>query len=254
MGPSHFASNDGKANYNAFSAKFSRRYSSGLTYLASYTWSRAIDMLSGVRTNSNDGAFPQDNNCLACERGLSTFHTPHRVVGSALYELPFGKGRAYANTSRFADAIIGGWQIGSIITLQAGSPFTINAGADNANTGRPDDRPSSTGVNANLPRGQQDPQLWFDTSQFRLAPFGTFGNVSRSTGVSAGIISWDFSTLKNFHLFETHQLQFRFEAFNLPNHAYFGLPDNNLSSATFGKVTSTRTSMHSLQFGLKYLF
>jgi hypothetical protein len=53
---------------------------------------------------------------------------------------------------------------------------------------------------------------------------------------------------------DTHQLQFRFEAFNLPKHANFGLPDNNLSSATFGKVTSTRTSMRSLQFGLKYLF
>jgi len=254
LGATQYVTNDANANYNAFSAKFQRRFSSGLTYLASYTWSRAIDMGSGVRTNANDGPFPQNNNCLACERGLSTFHVPHRVVGSALYELPFGKGRPYANSSRFADWIIGGWQLSSILTLQAGSPFTMRAGLDQANTGRDDDRVSSTGINANLPRGKQDPQRWFDTSQFFLAPYGTFGNVGRSTGITAGIISWDFSTLKNFHITEQHELQFRFEAFNFPNHPNFGLPNNLFNSATFGTVTSTRTSMRSLQFGLKYLF
>jgi hypothetical protein len=153
-----------------------------------------------------------------------------------------------------ADLLAGGWQVSSILTLQAGSPFTVRAGMDQANTGRDDDRASSTGINANLPRGQQDPRRWFDTSQFLLAPYGTFGNVGRSTGMSSGIISWDFSILKNFNIHESHRVQFRFEGFNLPNHPNFGFPDNLLSSATFGRVTSTRTSMRSLQFGLKYLF
>jgi hypothetical protein len=254
LGASQFVANDGNASYQAFSAKFQRRFSSGLTYLASYTWSRAIDQLSGIRVNANDGTFPQDNNCLSCERGLSTFHVPHRVVGSALYELPFGKGRAFVKSSRFADAIIGGWQLSSILTLQAGSPFTLRAGADRANTGRDDDRPVSTGVNANLSRGQQDPVRWFDTTQFSLAPIGVFGNVGRSTGIGPGIISWDFSTIKNFQFTEQQSLQFRFEAFNLPNHANFGLPNSILTSATFGQITSTRTNMRSLQFGLKFLF
>src|SRR5262249_3827740 len=125
LGATHFASSDGNANYNALSFKFQRRFSSGLTYLASYTWSRAIDMLSGTRTNSNDGTFPQNDACRTCERGLSTFHTPHRVVGSAVWELPFGKGRPFLNGGGIGDAILGGWQVSSILTLQAGSPFTF---------------------------------------------------------------------------------------------------------------------------------
>ncbi|MFN0169032.1 MAG: carboxypeptidase regulatory-like domain-containing protein [Bryobacteraceae bacterium] len=254
LGATHFASSDGNANYNALSFKFQRRFSSGLTYLASYTWSRAIDMLSGVRTNSNDGTFPQNDACRACERGLSTFHTPHRVVGSAVWELPFGKGRPFLNGGGISDALLGGWQVSSILTLQAGSPFTFRAGRDIANTGRDDDRPLSTGVNAKLPGGQADPQRWFDTRQFALAPIGTFGNVGRSTGVSAGIISWDFSTVKNIRLWESHSLQFRFEAFNFGNHPNWGFPDSIFTSGSFGRITSTRTDMRSLQFALKYLF
>ncbi|MCX6624943.1 MAG: TonB-dependent receptor, partial [Acidobacteria bacterium] len=248
FGNAQFVTNDANASYQALSAKITRRYSSGFTYLASYTFSRAIDMGSGIRVNANDGTFPQNNACLACERGLSTFQVPHRIAGSALYELPFGKGRAYLASNRFADAIVGGWQVSSLLTLQGGSPFTLRVGADQANTGRDDDRPSSTGVNANLARGKQDPQMWFDKTQFFPATYGTFGNVGRSTGVTAGIIAWDFSTLKNIHIHESHQLQFRFEAFNMPNHANFGMPDAIFSSATFARVTSTRTNMRSLQF------
>jgi hypothetical protein len=254
LGNTQFVANDGNGVYNALSVNVQKRYSGGLTFLASYTWSRAIDNLSGIRVNGNDGTFPQNNDCLSCERGLSTFHVPHRVVGSVLYELPFGKGRAHANTSRLADLIVGGWQASSICMLQAGSPFTIRANVDRANTGRNDDRPMSTGVNANLARGNQDPSRWFDTSQFFLAPYGTFGNTGRSTGIGPGIISWDFATLKNFRIHEEHSLQFRFEAFNLPNHPNFDFPDNGLTSATFGKITGTRIRMRTLQFALKYMF
>jgi hypothetical protein len=78
--------------------------------------------------------------------------------------------------------------------------------------------------------------------------------MGRSTGVGPGIIALDSSVIKNFQLTERQSLQFRFEAFNLPNHANFGLPDSILTSSTFGQINSTRTSMRSLQFGLKYNF
>lgn len=254
FGNIHLASNDGNASYHSLSFKFQRRMSAGVTHLTSYTWSRAIDYMSGIRSDSNDGTFPQNNDCLRCERGLATFHVGHRAVTSVMWDLPFGKGKAWMNQGGIANQILGGWQVSSILTLQSGSPFTMRAGRDQANTSRDDDRPTSTGRNAAFPRGQQDPQRWFDTSQFVLAPFGTFGNVGRSTGMSGGIIGWDFSTLKNFEIRENHRLQFRFEAFNMPNHPNWGYPNSIMSSASFGAVTSTRTSMRSLQFALKYLF
>ena len=148
---------------------------------------------SGIRVN--DGDTVSAKQCIACAAKRS-LDLPRAAQSGwvALYELPFGKGRPYLSSNRFADVIVGGWQVSSLLTLQAGSPFTLRVGADQANTGRDDDRPSSTGVNANLSRGKQDPQLWFDKTQFFPAPYGTFGNVGRSTAITAGIISWDFST------------------------------------------------------------
>ena len=173
---------------------------------------------------------------------------------SALYELPFGKGKPFLNHGGILNQLLGGWQLSSILTLQSGSPFTIRSGRDQANTSRDDDRPVSTGVDAAFARGRQDPQRWFDTTQFFLPVYGTFGNVGRSTGISAGIIGWDFSAIKNFPVHEQHRIQFRFEAFNLPNHANWGFPNSIMSSTSFGTVTSTRGFMRSLQFALKYEF
>ena len=83
---------------------------------------------------------------------------------------------------------------------------------------------------------------------------GAFGTMGRNLFRDAGFRNWDLSVFKNFTFKERYGAQFRFEAFNFPNHGNFSFPDNLLSSATFGRVTSTRTSMRSLQFGLKYLF
>ena len=91
-------------------------------------------------------------------------------------------------------------------------------GLDTSNTGALFDRPSSTGQNAALPRGQQDPQRFFDTSTFIFAQAGTFGNVGRGTLDSPGIIGLDFSMHKDFKFTERPKLQFRFEAFNFTNH------------------------------------
>jgi outer membrane receptor protein involved in Fe transport len=253
LAPTQFVEDDGNANYNSLSVKFQRRFKSGLTYLASYTWSKSIDYYSGLRTTDNDGGFAQNTSCLQCDRGLSAFNVPHRIASSVLYELPFGAGRRFLNHGGFVNEVLGGWQIGSIVTWQTGSPFTIVDGTDQANTGRPDSRPSSTGVNANL-SGSGTTGKWFNTSQFFLAPYGTFGTTGRSTGVGPGLTDWDFSTLKNFRITESHALQFRFEAFNILNHPNWGFPNSTFTSASFGQITTTRIAMRQLQFALKYVF
>ena len=152
-------------------------------------------------------------------------------------------------------AVAGGWQMSSIVTLQTGFAATVANGLDTSNTGAFFDRPNATGQEVDLPRGQQDPQRFFNTGAFAVQAAGTHGNVGRNTLTTPGIIGWDFSLLKNFNLkSETRYLQFRFEAFNFPNHPNWGNPDTNVSSGNFGRITGTRSNMRQLQFGLKLNF
>ncbi len=246
--------NGGNGNYNSLGVKVSKRYSSGLTYLVSYTWAKSIDTATAIRNQGGDTLFPQNSYCRQCERARSSHDVRHRFVTSALWDLPFGKGRAVSIENPLANAIFGGWQIGTILTLQTGFPITVTIGGDPSNTGAFFDRPNSTGKRADLPRGQQDPQRFFDTSAFTRQPDGTHGNVGRNTLTGPGIIGWDFSTLKDFPVSESHRLQFRFEAFNFPNHPNWGNPNTDLNSAAFGRITGTRTNMRNLQFALKYIF
>jgi hypothetical protein len=112
-----------------------------------------------------------------------------------------------------------------------------------------------------LPRGQQDPNRFFNTDGFKRAVTGTLGTVGRNTVIGPGIINWDFSVIKNIPLGETRQLQFRFETFNLPNHPNWAFAPSarvgsstNISDANFGRIRNTRTDMRDMQFGLKFIF
>jgi hypothetical protein len=243
-----------KANYHSLGIKAQRRFSQGLTYLMGYTWSKSIDTGSAIRNHDGDTLFPMNSFCTQCERALSSFHVAHRFVTSALYELQIGKGKRFLNRGGVSNVLLGGWQLGSILTLQTGFPITVSSGFDVSNTATSPDRPNATGAKAGLPRGKQDPERFFNTNAFVLQPFGTFGNVGRNTLIGPGIINWDISTLKNFRIREGHELQFRFEAFNLPNHPNWGLPDTSRISPGFGKIRSTRKDMRDLQFALKYVF
>ncbi|MBI4875964.1 MAG: TonB-dependent receptor [Acidobacteria bacterium] len=247
--------NGGSGNYHSLGTKFTKRYSNGMTYLASYTWAKSIDNATAIRNLGGDTLFPQNSYCRACERARSGHDTRHRFVTSALWDLPFGKGRKYALENPAANAVAGGWQMSSILTLQTGFPLTVTNGQDASNTGAFFDRPNATGKKPEIPRGQQKPGRFFNTDAFVRNPNGTHGNVGRNTLNSPGIIGWDFSMLKNFNLAsEARFLQLRFEWFNFPNHPNWGNPDTNVSSGGFGQLTGTRGSMRQLQLGLKLTF
>jgi hypothetical protein len=246
--------NGGYGNYNAFSAKLTKRYSSGLTYLFGYTWSRSLDTGSAIRTHDGDTLFPQNSYCRNCEYGLSSFHTGHRFVSSVLYDLPFGTGRAKAIDNRVFNAIAGGWQVGAIIAAQTGFPITASIGGlDQSKTGGGFDRPNATGISPYL--SDQTTSSYYNPAAFTVAPEGTFGNVGRNTLIGPGIFNLDASLLKNFHFTERHYLQFRWEAFNALNHPNWANPNTNANDRTnFGSITGTRTNMRQMQFGLKFVF
>jgi len=248
---------EGRASYNGLGVKLTRRMSSGLTYLVSYTWSKALDDASAIR-GTNVDIFPQDSYCLSCEWGYSAFNTPHRMVTSILYELPFGRGRAFGDVGGVLNQIIGGWQIGSIVTVQSGRPLNMQAGFDISGTYNYGEvRLSATGENPYA--AKRTSEQWFNPAAFRLPEPGGFGDISRNRLIGPSSFNWDFSTLKNFPILEGHDLQFRFEAFNFPNHPNLGSPNlvwgsrNPTPGPNFGKIRSTGT-MRQLQFALKYIF
>jgi hypothetical protein len=252
------AHSEGTGSYNGLGVKMTRRMTAGFTYLLSYTWSKSLDTTSAIR-GTNVDIFPQNSYCLDCDKGYSAFNTPHRFVTSTLYELPFGKGKQFLNTGGVVNQIVGGWQLGSIITWQSGRPLNMQSGYDVSGTNHYGEiRLSATGKQVYA--ANQNSNQWFDPAGFTLPDAGTYGNMSRNRLLGPSTITWDFSTIKNFRLAEKKELQFRFEAFNFPNHPRLGDPTISWGSrdpakpgATFGQIRGTN-SMRQLQFGLKLVF
>src|SRR5581483_613293 len=146
-------------------------------------------------------------------------------VASVLWETPFGKGKRWLSHG-VASYLLGNWQLGNILAYRTGLPFTVTNGVDDANIGGPGGQhPNRTSAPLTPPSGRKDPARWFNPAAFARIPQYTFGNVGRNTMRGPEAFSWDFSTAKIFPMpREGHQLQFRFEAYNLPNRPNFGLP------------------------------
>jgi hypothetical protein len=245
------AANVGYSKYNSLGLKLTRRYSAGLTVLGAYTFSKSTDNGSGIRTLGTDPLNPQNSYCLSCEDGPSVFDQRHRFVASTVYDLPFGPGRKYLSEGTLG-RVIGGWKLTSVVTIGSGFPLTIGAGEDTANIGnccRPN-RDFSADTKIDNPTIAK----WFNTGAYSRAPNGTFGTAGRSEVIGPGIMNWDFSTSKDFHITSSDYIQFRFEAFNFLNHPNWGDPNTTFNSVAFGTINSTRTEMRRLQFGLKFVF
>ncbi len=261
----------GNAEYNSLAVKINKRFSGGLSLITAYTYGVAIDDTSGIRVQGYDTLFPQNSDCIRCERGPSSFDIRHRLVVSPLYELPVGKGKLLNINNAFANAIIGGWQAGGILTLQGGVPNTLTIGGqDNSITQTGYDRPNYVS-GQNVSATNQTTAGWYNPAAFVEAPAGQFGNVGRDTALSPGIFTINAELHKNFHMpyKEGHQLQFRAEAFNLLNHPNFGQPQPNILAGApfpgqpvtnahqgFGTISGLAFGipMRQLQLGLKYTF
>jgi hypothetical protein len=248
----------GTGNYNAFSAKATRRFSNGLNIISSYTFSKSLDDTSGVRNQGNDLLNAQNHYCIPCEYGRSGFDVKNRIVGSVLYELPIGPGKLVPISNKGLNALIGGWQVGGIVTHQTGAVATPQVGFDNGSTGGQFgnfDRPNPTGTSPYLSGNARTLNTWVNKAAYVNPAPGFFGTVQRGSYTGPGITNLDASLHKNIAMpyNEKHQVSIRFEAFNALNHPNWGTPNLNLSSTTFGRVTGTG-SMRQLQLAAKYQF
>lgn len=199
-----------------------------------------MDNLSG----DNQGFSSQDPNNNNGEKGVSDYDVKHRFVNSVNYALPFGR-----SGPGVVAKVVRGWELGSIVTMQSGFPFTPSIATDSANTGT-SLRPDRIG---NGKVGDPTLFLYFDPSAFKVpAPF-TYGNSGRNILYARGFRNWDFIIVRNFVLRENLRLQFRSEFFNFTNTPAFGGPVTNIQAATVGRILSAGEP-RDIQFALKLRF
>ncbi len=255
----------GDSNYNSLQVDLNHRFSHDLALRGVYTWSRALDNGDSLNqtTAGNAPGLVSNPYDLHADWGLATYDVRNIGVISAVYMLPFGHGKAYANDLQgLANGAVSGWSVNSIVTIQSGFPITPQLSYNPSNNG--DTRnPVRPFVNPDF-HGSAiigKPSQWFNPSAFLPPPAnsGFYGNLGRDTLIGPGLGTWDFSTLKDTRIHERMTLQFRAEIFNLLDRANFNTPNLIVFtpsglSGTAGAITSTSTTSRQVQFALKLLW
>ncbi|MDQ2945368.1 MAG: hypothetical protein M3Y27_05405, partial [Acidobacteriota bacterium] len=249
---------NGSSSYHGLLFSAHRRMSHGFDLQASFTWARSLDTGSSVGSggpfsNSISGQF-----LFAPIKALSDFNVSRSLVMSGTWEIPFAKARPW-----------GGWQLGSIINVADGLPFSTLISGDALGQGNQSlfdvpDRLSSAGCNHPVNPG--NPTQYIKLSCFAFPfPSTRFGNAGRNNLIGAGLVSADVSLFKNIAVNWIHEgvrMQFRAEAFNVANRANFAAPlvNNKLfdirgAPVNFaGQITTLQTSPRQVQFGLKLIW
>jgi hypothetical protein len=258
----------GVYTYNALQVQVQKRYSQGLTILANYTWSKNITnadseypLQAAWEGNGTSGALNTYN--LKVEKALSQFDMPQRVVMSYTYELPFGKGKRYANRGGVVNALAGGWQVAGVQTYETGTPLAVSspnwdsgifAGNLCSGCSRPDVVPGQdpNGVHGTFVYGQS---RRLNPAAFVPAPNFTFGDAPRALNVREfANLDEDFNFSKRIPMF-TDRLNtiFRMEFFNATNRHRFTGFNTSAGEAGFGQA-STTTAGRSIQANLRVSF
>jgi hypothetical protein len=273
---------DAIANYNSLQAELKKRLGKGLSFQASYTYSKLLSDADStnarVTDNIGNGYVSLVPNYPLADYGRGAYDQRHTFVLNGLYNLP---GDQYL-TNKFAKAVLGGWALNGIWQYGSGIPLNITTGFNRSGNGDPvqPDRPNVIGSTNNpingvtsgcgpIPAGQplQTPTRWFDPCAFSLPPAGTLwglGTVGKDTVNGPGTNTVSMGLSKNFAIRERIKLQVRAEAFNLLNHAQFGVPSvtlfssNGAYSGSAGQITLTQggggLGGRNLQLGMKLTF
>ena len=238
---------DGSSHYNAFQAKVEKRLSSGLTFLASYTWSKTLD-------NTTNIVYPwNDNLNYGLSNGFKLVDIPQNFVFSYNYELPFGKGKPFLNGSGMVGKLAGGWSINGITTFQSGQPLMVQVANNLLNNNGGSNPADITCSSVAMPKTVAE---WFDTSCFANPAAYTFGNSGIGHIRGPGLNNWDLSVAKETALGSSEARRLRLEAdfFNLTNSAHFNNPNTTLGNAGFGAIGGDRLPPRLIQLGAKFVF
>ena len=237
-----------RSTYHAGTLKVQRRFTNGMQFLTSYTWSKSLDYGGSAASGGGSTGGPQTVTNLNAGKGPSGFDVRHRLVFSGVYELPFGPDKPMLSEGVLGQ-IVGGWQLSGIATFQGGRPFNVNL-QTGVNNGAPS-WPNRVGSGV---LDNPDRALWFDPTAFVAPPANTYGDVGRGVLYSPGQKNIDASLTRRFGFVGTSNLMVRLDAFNLTNTPYFGFPNANIGSPTVGQITTLNGDNRILQLALKLDF
>jgi hypothetical protein len=261
----------GQSNYHALQANLVQRPLRGLMYQIAYTWSKSIDNGTATYTEGGEAvnsvgaswAFDPKIN-----RGVSDFDIPHNFVANFQYDLPVPSA---VHPHKFANTLLGGWQVGGIYTRQSGGPFSLKIASDQGLTGNSNASGSSNGAqrpqyvaapgcNPNAVTG--DIGNYIKTECFAFPILGQLGNLGRNTLRMPVFRDLDFSVFKNQNLWgEKLKAQFRVEMFNILNNTNLQPQlrtifdgSGKLVSSVGTAIAPTANTSRQIQFGLRILF
>jgi hypothetical protein len=255
----------GDSSYNVLEADLNHRLSHDLALRGVYTWSKALDDGDSLNATAAGNAPGLVSNPfdIRGDWGPATYDVRNVATINAVYHLPFGRNERFlSGAGRVTNGLIGGWTANSIVSLQAGFPFTPQLSYNPSNNGdtknpvRPFANPSFTGK---VIVGK--PSEWFNPSAFLAPPAnsGFQGNLGRNSLTGPGLGQWDYSMFKDTTLHERMRLQLRAEFFNILNHSNFNTPNLVVFtpsgvSPTAGVITSTSTTSRQIQLAAKLLW
>ncbi len=272
VGNSRIIATDSNSSYHSLQADFSQRLRHGLRSKISYTFSKSIDDTSIIISQHASGNSQGVENPFNFkeDRGLSAFDVRNNLVMNFTYDLPWKEAAGALNK------LVGGWQVGGIVSLTDGTPFSaltsFNRSGDQARniSDRPNVNPGAnsnhvSGTSAGCPgvasgRKLGTADLYFDPCSFSLPPVGFYGNAGRDTVIGPGFVGTDVTIVKMTAITERVKADFRAEIYNLLNRANFSIPNNLIFNAngsatgSAGRIQATTSSSRQIQFGLKLLF
>jgi hypothetical protein len=220
------STNNGISNYNSLQAVVTKRMSHGLNFTFNYVWSHFLDNIDSSGWGSRAGvqAYQSSYN-VGANYSNSNFDVRNAFKGSAVYQLPFGKGKQFLNNNTFLDAVVGGWQATGTLIVQGGQPFTVTMKTNNSYAQAGQWYPNLIGNPHLANRGPyHGTNQWINEAAFAQPANGTFGNFRRNTLYGPGLDRTNFSLGKTFAIHEAIGLQIRADANNVFNHPSFGLP------------------------------
>jgi hypothetical protein len=274
---------EGRMNYSSGQLTVRQRTHHGLEYTLNYTWAKSLTNSSGnysvgaQSNNSWNGLSVQNGYDLRADWGPSALDIRHSMNFVGVYDLPFGRGRAYgSHASGFLDAAFGGWRFATTAILYSGFPVTI-FGPDNSNTGNAGWGFSRANQYRPMIITNRSLQNWWGTDPsvapcpkagvdngvcaYGPAASNTFGTARNSTERAPGYRQVDTSLFKDFHIGEQHVIGFRADFFNIFNIASYSNPDNNIGDYSpnpannkFGLINSVRSPARQIQLSLHYAF
>ncbi len=247
----------GDSSYHALQVKWDKRFSHGFSMLSHYTWSKMIDNASHSSGNvSWLGGSTSIQNIwdLDGERSLSAHDVAHRLAIAGVWQLPFGRDRAWGSSwNRVVDAALGGWNVSGVFSRQSGMPLAVtqSGGLIWDGTQRPNlvgDPRTSGPITSRL-------NNYFNVAAFSQPPPDVPGTAPRNLSYRGpAITTFDAVLIKNIAVRSGQRLEARIEAQNVLNHPVFGDPNTSFGSTSFGQITGTKIGPRQMMFGLKYHF